>query len=59
MGRSLIEIVMPGEKKLISFISNQHSGIKAKLSNHTVKNDEPELRRKDRTKIRDLSVLPT
>ena len=32
MGRSLIEIVMPGEKKLISFISNQHSGIKAKMS---------------------------
>jgi len=32
MGRSLIEIVIPGEEKLISFISNQHSDVKAKMS---------------------------
>lgn len=32
MGRSLIEIVMSGEEKLIYFISNQYSDIKAKMS---------------------------
>ena len=32
MGRSLIEIVIPEEEKLISFISNQHSDIKAIMS---------------------------
>lgn len=50
---------MPGEEKRISFILDQHKSHQGKNVKHTVKTDEPELRRKGRTKTEDLSVLPT